>query len=104
MSYQAPNLPNCPPPGTLTAVEREEVKKIYLKVKGEYDDHNTMQNVLKAHLQEAVVGAYIRQLKNKYARYLGMDMDQPIDVFFTKIDDSMQYAADGKTPYTAQQI
>eukprot|EP00957_Ditylum_brightwellii_P025773 1949612-Ditylum_brightwellii.AAC.1 len=26
----------------------------------------------------------------------GMDMDQPIDVYFTKIDDSMQYAADGK--------
>eukprot|EP00957_Ditylum_brightwellii_P164573 12529971-Ditylum_brightwellii.AAC.1 len=33
-----------------------------------------------------------------------MDMDQPIDVYFTKIDDSVQYAADGKTPYTAQQI
>jgi hypothetical protein len=31
-------------------------------------------------------------------------MDQPIDVYFTKIDDSVQYAADGKTPYTAQQI
>eukprot|EP00957_Ditylum_brightwellii_P099038 7543914-Ditylum_brightwellii.AAC.1 len=33
-----------------------------------------------------------------------MDMDQPIDIYFTKIDDSMQYAADGKTPYTEQQI
>eukprot|EP00957_Ditylum_brightwellii_P007470 565167-Ditylum_brightwellii.AAC.1 len=34
----------------------------------------------------------------------GMDMDQPINVYFTKIDDSVQYAADGKTPYTAQLI
>eukprot|EP00957_Ditylum_brightwellii_P134526 10255595-Ditylum_brightwellii.AAC.1 len=31
-------------------------------------------------------------------------MDQPINVYFTKIDDSVQYATDGKTPYTAQQI
>eukprot|EP00957_Ditylum_brightwellii_P177398 13512574-Ditylum_brightwellii.AAC.1 len=31
-------------------------------------------------------------------------MDQPIDIYFTKIDDSVQYAADSKTPYTAQQI
>eukprot|EP00957_Ditylum_brightwellii_P028519 2153477-Ditylum_brightwellii.AAC.1 len=34
----------------------------------------------------------------------GMDMDQPTNIYFTKIDDSVQYAADGKTPYTAQQI
>eukprot|EP00957_Ditylum_brightwellii_P198469 15125971-Ditylum_brightwellii.AAC.1 len=27
-----------------------------------------------------------------------MSMDQPIDVYFTNIDDSVQYAADGKTP------
>eukprot|EP00957_Ditylum_brightwellii_P051483 3903229-Ditylum_brightwellii.AAC.1 len=33
-----------------------------------------------------------------------LSMDQPIDVYFTKIDDSIQYAADVKTPYTAQQI
>eukprot|EP00957_Ditylum_brightwellii_P157426 11981296-Ditylum_brightwellii.AAC.1 len=33
-----------------------------------------------------------------------MDMDQPIDIYITKIDDSVHYAADGKTPYTAQQI
>eukprot|EP00957_Ditylum_brightwellii_P140955 10737644-Ditylum_brightwellii.AAC.1 len=33
-----------------------------------------------------------------------MSMDQPIVVYFTKIDDSIQYAADGKTPCTAQQI
>eukprot|EP00957_Ditylum_brightwellii_P178919 13628871-Ditylum_brightwellii.AAC.1 len=52
-SYQAPNLPNCTPPGTLTAVERE-AEKIYLKAKGEYVDHNTMQELLKAQLQEAV--------------------------------------------------
>eukprot|EP00957_Ditylum_brightwellii_P161584 12302532-Ditylum_brightwellii.AAC.1 len=34
----------------------------------------------------------------------GMDMDRPIDIYFTKIDDSIQYAVDGKTPFTAQQI
>eukprot|EP00957_Ditylum_brightwellii_P054274 4111303-Ditylum_brightwellii.AAC.1 len=52
--YLAPTLPNCTPPGTLTVVEREEAKKIYLKAKGEYDDHNTIQELLKAQLQEAV--------------------------------------------------
>eukprot|EP00957_Ditylum_brightwellii_P091719 6983754-Ditylum_brightwellii.AAC.1 len=62
--YLAPTLPNRTPPGTLTAVEREEVKKIYLKAKGGYDDQNTMQELLKAQLQEAVDDVYIRQLKN----------------------------------------
>eukprot|EP00957_Ditylum_brightwellii_P112177 8552806-Ditylum_brightwellii.AAC.1 len=52
--YLAPALPNRTPPGTLTAVEREEANKIYLKAKGEYDDHKTMQELLKAQLQEAV--------------------------------------------------
>ena len=134
--YVSPTAPNRTPPGNLTAVEREEAEKIYLKAKGEYDDHNTMQELLKAQIQEAVDDVYTRQLKNKYTGYLGvtirdlidhlldrygkitaadiasnnkqflegMDMDQPIDVYFTKIDDSVQYAADGKTPYTAQQI
>eukprot|EP00957_Ditylum_brightwellii_P007471 565168-Ditylum_brightwellii.AAC.1 len=95
-----------------------------------------MQELLKVQLQEAVDDAYIRQLKNKYTRYLGVsicdlldhlldryskitaadiasnneqflegrNMDQLIDIYFTKIDDSVQYAADGNTPYTAQQI
>eukprot|EP00957_Ditylum_brightwellii_P188632 14360403-Ditylum_brightwellii.AAC.1 len=62
--YQAPNLPNRTPPGTLTVVEREEAKNIYLKAKGEYDDHNTMQELLKAQVQEAVDDVYTRQLKN----------------------------------------
>eukprot|EP00957_Ditylum_brightwellii_P178510 13598145-Ditylum_brightwellii.AAC.1 len=70
MEYQAPNLPNRTPPGTLTVVEKEEAKKIYLKAKEEYDDHNTMQELLKAQLQEAVDDVYIRQLKSKYNRYL----------------------------------
>eukprot|EP00957_Ditylum_brightwellii_P078525 5970737-Ditylum_brightwellii.AAC.1 len=52
--YLAPALPNRTPPGTLTAVEKEEAEKIYLKAKGEYDDYNTMQELLKAQLQEAV--------------------------------------------------
>eukprot|EP00957_Ditylum_brightwellii_P081455 6196203-Ditylum_brightwellii.AAC.1 len=52
--YQAPNLPNRTLPGNLTAIEREETKKKYLKAKWEYDDHNTMQELLKAQLQEAV--------------------------------------------------
>eukprot|EP00957_Ditylum_brightwellii_P075471 5736524-Ditylum_brightwellii.AAC.2 len=34
----------------------------------------------------------------------GMNMYQPLDIYFTKIDDSVQYSADGKTPHTAQQI
>eukprot|EP00957_Ditylum_brightwellii_P007393 559876-Ditylum_brightwellii.AAC.1 len=68
--YLALTPPNCTPPGTLAAVEREEAKKIYLKAKGEYDDNNTMQELLKAQLQEAVFDVYIRQLKNKYTGYL----------------------------------
>eukprot|EP00957_Ditylum_brightwellii_P115498 8810010-Ditylum_brightwellii.AAC.1 len=47
--YLAPTLPNRTPPRTLTAVEREKTKKIYLKAKGEYDNHNTMQELLKTH-------------------------------------------------------
>eukprot|EP00957_Ditylum_brightwellii_P116078 8855035-Ditylum_brightwellii.AAC.1 len=43
MLYQAPNLPNRTPPGRLKALEREEAEKIYLKAKGEYDNHSTMQ-------------------------------------------------------------
>eukprot|EP00957_Ditylum_brightwellii_P123285 9400118-Ditylum_brightwellii.AAC.1 len=51
--YIAPTVLNRTPPGTFTAVEREEAEKIYLKAKGEYDDHNTMQELLKAQIQEA---------------------------------------------------
>eukprot|EP00957_Ditylum_brightwellii_P155405 11829925-Ditylum_brightwellii.AAC.1 len=61
--YLAPTAPNHTPPGTFTAVEREEDEKIYLKAKEEYDDHNTMQELLKAQIQKAVDDVYIRQLK-----------------------------------------
>eukprot|EP00957_Ditylum_brightwellii_P159314 12126849-Ditylum_brightwellii.AAC.1 len=70
MGYLSPTTPNCTPPGHLTAVEREEVEMIYLRAKGKYNDHNTMQELLKAKIQEAVDGVYIRQLKNKYTGYL----------------------------------
>eukprot|EP00957_Ditylum_brightwellii_P156316 11897893-Ditylum_brightwellii.AAC.1 len=33
-----------------------------------------------------------------------MDISQPIDVYFARIDDFIQYASDGKTLYTAKQI
>ncbi len=33
-----------------------------------------------------------------------IDASQPIDVFFQRIDDSVQYAADGQVAYTADQI
>eukprot|EP00957_Ditylum_brightwellii_P110795 8450583-Ditylum_brightwellii.AAC.1 len=45
--YLAPTAPNRTSPGTLSTVEREEAEKIYLKAKGEHDDHNTMQELLK---------------------------------------------------------
>eukprot|EP00957_Ditylum_brightwellii_P028471 2149980-Ditylum_brightwellii.AAC.1 len=45
--YIAPIMPTRTPPGTLTAIEQEEAEKIYLKAKREYDDHNTMQELLK---------------------------------------------------------
>eukprot|EP00957_Ditylum_brightwellii_P200182 15260184-Ditylum_brightwellii.AAC.1 len=62
--YIAPIAPTRTPPGGLTAVEQEEAEKIYLKAKGEYDDHNTMQESFKAQVQEAVDDVYTRQLKN----------------------------------------
>eukprot|EP00957_Ditylum_brightwellii_P044009 3340070-Ditylum_brightwellii.AAC.1 len=46
--YQDLNLPNHTSTGILAVVEREEAKKIYLKAKGEYDDNNIMQELLKA--------------------------------------------------------
>eukprot|EP00957_Ditylum_brightwellii_P048443 3675989-Ditylum_brightwellii.AAC.1 len=52
--YLTPTVPNHTPPGTLTAVEREEAEKIYRKTKGEYNDHNTIQELLKVQIQEAV--------------------------------------------------
>eukprot|EP00957_Ditylum_brightwellii_P103371 7877500-Ditylum_brightwellii.AAC.1 len=33
-----------------------------------------------------------------------MDISQPIDAYFVRIDDCIQYASDSKTPYTAKQI
>eukprot|EP00957_Ditylum_brightwellii_P108287 8260931-Ditylum_brightwellii.AAC.1 len=33
-----------------------------------------------------------------------MAISQPIDAYFTRIDDYIKYASDGKTPYTTKQI
>eukprot|EP00957_Ditylum_brightwellii_P027772 2098835-Ditylum_brightwellii.AAC.1 len=33
-----------------------------------------------------------------------MDICQPSDAYFATIDNCIQYALDGKTPYTAKQI
>eukprot|EP00957_Ditylum_brightwellii_P161683 12309805-Ditylum_brightwellii.AAC.1 len=33
-----------------------------------------------------------------------VDISQPIDAYFARIDDCIQYASDGKTPYTSKQI
>eukprot|EP00957_Ditylum_brightwellii_P133172 10153663-Ditylum_brightwellii.AAC.1 len=33
-----------------------------------------------------------------------MDISQPIDAYFARIDACIQYASDGKTPYTAKKI
>eukprot|EP00957_Ditylum_brightwellii_P133070 10146889-Ditylum_brightwellii.AAC.1 len=33
-----------------------------------------------------------------------MDISQPIDAYFARFDDCIQYASDGKTLYTAKQI
>eukprot|EP00957_Ditylum_brightwellii_P002789 214897-Ditylum_brightwellii.AAC.1 len=33
-----------------------------------------------------------------------MDISQPINAYFVRIDDCIQYASDGKTPYTSKQI
>eukprot|EP00957_Ditylum_brightwellii_P064820 4918017-Ditylum_brightwellii.AAC.1 len=33
-----------------------------------------------------------------------MDISQPIDAYFARIDDCIKYASDGKTSYTAKQI
>eukprot|EP00957_Ditylum_brightwellii_P206229 15347443-Ditylum_brightwellii.AAC.1 len=33
-----------------------------------------------------------------------IDISQPIDAYFAQIDDCIQYALDGKIPYTSKQI
>ena len=44
-------------------------------------------------------------LKENESRINGaLDNSVPIDVFFQRIDDAVQYADDGKTPFTAKQI
>eukprot|EP00957_Ditylum_brightwellii_P167686 12765295-Ditylum_brightwellii.AAC.1 len=79
MVYLSPTLPNRIPPGSLAVVERETAEKIYLKAKGEYDDHNTMQELLKAKVQEAVDDVYTIQLKSKCTRYLGVSICDLLD-------------------------
>jgi hypothetical protein len=42
--------------------------------------------------------------QNGYAMQKPCDVNQPIEIYFKQIEDAMEYAAAGKTPYTPEQI
>eukprot|EP00957_Ditylum_brightwellii_P061673 4679914-Ditylum_brightwellii.AAC.1 len=42
-------------------------------------------------------------VKNGMSYNKPIDISQPIDAYFARIDDCIQYASDAKTPYTAKQ-
>eukprot|EP00957_Ditylum_brightwellii_P185357 14114064-Ditylum_brightwellii.AAC.1 len=106
-------------PSRTQLVDRDTADQLYKEEKAIFDNHNTVEEVLKTQLQEAVEDICLRQIKNKYTSYLGvitrdmikhsldrygkitptsltnnihwfnvpMDMFQPIDAYFTKIDE-----------------
>jgi hypothetical protein len=101
-----------------------------------FDNHQNMDDALKALIVDTVDETYLNELRNKYTGYLGVstrdlvdhlldrygkitpadiaecksrmndpiDPTQPIDQYFRKIDDCVQYAADGQVAFTPDQI
>ena len=57
------------------------------------------------HLMDRYVNITAADLKANEARINeALENPRPIDVFFQRIDDAVQYADDGKNPFTAKQI
>eukprot|EP00957_Ditylum_brightwellii_P035344 2680799-Ditylum_brightwellii.AAC.1 len=42
--------------------------------------------------------------KNATAFHETVDMSQPLDAYFKKMDKCIQYTTDGKTPFSAKQV
>eukprot|EP00957_Ditylum_brightwellii_P103330 7874901-Ditylum_brightwellii.AAC.1 len=129
LSATAHNAPSAPTrttlPGNASSQVRYDKDNHYRKELDTYENHIAMDNVMKKQIQDAVEDVYIRQLQHKYSAYLGVwyiqikpanlvangenynkptDISQPINVYFARIDDCIQYASDGKTPCTSKQI
>ena len=58
-------------PTRATLVDRDVIKQTYNHEKAIYDNHNTVDEILKTQLQEAVEDIYLAQLRNHFTAYLG---------------------------------
>ncbi len=126
-----PNIPN-----NATATTRENRLLNHTEARRIYDNHQNMDDALKAQVIDTINDTYLCELRNKYTGYLGvstrdlfdhlldrygkitpadienckrrmndaLDSTQPIDVYFQKVDDCVQYAADGQVAFTPDQI
>jgi len=126
-----PNHPNNP-----TSALRETQRLHHQEERRIYENHQNMDDALKAQVIDTINDTYLCELRNKYTGYLGIstrdlfdhlldrygkitpadiedckrrmndpiDATQPIDVYFQKVDDCVQYAADGQVAFTPDQI
>eukprot|EP00957_Ditylum_brightwellii_P068158 5173898-Ditylum_brightwellii.AAC.1 len=62
-----------------TVVDQETMEHQYKLEKVIYDNHNMVEEVVKAQIQEAIKDIFLRQLKNKYTRYMGVTSRHIID-------------------------
>ena len=86
----------------LDAVEEPHVSKLRNRYTG-YMGVTTRD--LKDHLIDRYGNITATDLKANKARINeALHNSSPIDVFFQRIDDAVQYADDGKNPFTAKQI
>lgn len=136
--YAAPANPGptAEVPANATAAAREQLRAEHADATKVFGNHNNMDEALKNQIIDAVDGAYINELRNRYTGFLGVhardlidhlmdrygkitvgdlkankermeepiDPSLPIDMYFKRIDDAVQYAADADTPYSAKQI
>ena len=136
--YEAPPDPGANPTHAIgaSAEVRQTNFQNHKELRRIFDNHQSMEDALKAAIIDAVDDTYIGELRDKYTGYLGVtpmdlldhlldrygkitpadiehckkmmqdpiDSSQPIDVYFKRIDDSVQYAADGQVAFTTGQI
>jgi hypothetical protein len=137
-NYIDPTDPGATPhfPARATDAARDTIRHAHTEKRRVFENHNNMDDALKAQVIDSVEDTYLCELRNKYTGYLGistrdlcdhlldrygkitpadietckqrmnepMDATQPIDAFFQRIDDCVQYAADGKVGFTSDQI
>jgi hypothetical protein len=136
--YAAPMDPGALPniPHNASTATRELLRTEHHEERRVYDNHNNMDDALKAQVIDTIQDTYINEMRNKYTGYLGVttrdlldhlldrygkitpadieeckrrmiepiDSTQPIDIFFQRIDECVQYAVDGQVGFSAEQI